>query len=241
VSGKTFGVADNDVGRARAESLLERVHLGRRTAASGRGIGLVRHEHHVLCHSVAVKPVHPFNLGKQSFHYIAHMVYIQPCGVERGIGDFGAQYPRQRAYAAARGNGFIFNNQRGGSHACNHTVAAFIERKRGLAYYRTRGRRSGSQKARQYPFLHDFCGNIVGGNYNDALGAAGAYPVLGYAHCLRGGGTRRAYMRCGPSGVNPLAELTVAYRYCFQQEIRAEFVAAILPRVITREIVGIPA
>ena len=89
MTGEALGVGDDDRVGVGTEHLAQRVDLGRRAAAAGRRVRLVRDEHRLArdaCRS------HPAGLGlPEPLHHVANVLDVEPGAVERAVRGHRAQ------------------------------------------------------------------------------------------------------------------------------------------------------
>ena len=93
--------------------------------------------------------------------------------MEGAVGRDRAEHLADRVEPAGSGGGPVLDDDGGGAHADDHAVAAAIEGQRGLFDDLVGGGGAGGQEPGADPREHGVAGDVVGGDDDDPLAAAG--------------------------------------------------------------------
>ena len=85
VTGKTFGVADNDMANIRPERRFQSVSFRTGRPATSWRIGFMRNKYQLFGNIAAVETKVFLRTGYQTIHHLGHMSYIQPGNMETAV------------------------------------------------------------------------------------------------------------------------------------------------------------
>src|SRR5579864_6985505 len=161
-------------------------------------------------------------VGDQVFHHLADVLDIKASSVECAVGGDGGEYLANRLNAALTRALGTFNDECGGAHADDQSVAAAVEGNGGLGNNFVRGGSSAGEEAGAHPVDQMVGGDVVGGDDDHAAATAGADPVLRQRNRLRGGRAGRVELRIWTPGPDEFGELRMPHRQGAQQETALE-------------------
>ena len=100
VTGKPFGIADDDTADIFAKGGFKRIRFRAGGTAAGRGIRFMRDKYQLFSDIAAGNAALAFGLGHQVIHYLGHVAYVQTGYVETAVADFRSQHFSKRLHAA---------------------------------------------------------------------------------------------------------------------------------------------
>ena len=215
-------IGDNDLVGLVAEHGTQRVDFCRRTAAPGRRIRFVRHEHRLRRKLVTRQAVFLLDLRDKLFHHTRDVIDVETGAMKCAVCRHGSEQFRDRLQPASARGGLAFYNDGGRSHSGDHAVSPAVERGRRIFRVLVRSGSAGRQEAGADPFHQVLRRDVVGGHDDDALAAALANPVFCECHCLRATGARAVNLRIGAARTDLFGELGVAHRQDAEQELAVE-------------------
>ena len=222
VAGEALRVGDDDVVGRLAEGLAQGHHFGSGAAAASRGEGLVRHEHHLRGHGIAVEAKAALGCCHQVLHHQRNVIDIQPGAMKSAVAALAAQQFDDAAHPAFAHGVLTFDHQGAGAHAQQGAVAALVEGQGGQVDAVVGGGGAGGQKARAHPLDQVVAGDVVGPDHDHAAAAARADPVFGDGDGLGRAGAGGVHLRIGAAGADVLGELAVAHGQDAEEEAAVE-------------------
>ncbi|OPZ52609.1 MAG: hypothetical protein BWY91_02247 [bacterium ADurb.BinA028] len=221
VTGEALGVGDDDLVGIGSEGLAQGVDFGRGAAATGRGVGLVRHEHQRRRDRVPVDAP-TLGLGDNGLHDAADVVDVQPGAVEGAVGDDRAKHLGDRLDATLASGLGRLDDQGRRTRADDHAVPTPVERRGRILDQLVGGGGAGGEEAGAHPRHELLASGVVSGDDDDPTGPPGADPVLGDRDGLGGAGTGRVDLRVRAAGADDLSELRVPHRQHPEEEPAVE-------------------
>ena len=234
MAGEPLGVGDQHPLRGVAEDPAQRVDLGRRAAPSGRRVGLVGDEHHLLADPVAVQAGR-LGSGDHVLHHVADVVDVEAGAVEGAVGDGRAEHLADRRDPAFARRVGALDDQRRGAHPEQHSVATLIEGQGGLLDDLVSRGCAGGQEPGADPRQQLVRGRVVGRDDDRPPAASHADPVLGDRDGLGRACAGRVDLRVRPARADQLGELGVTHREDAEEEAAVEpirFLFELDPQVV---------
>ncbi len=222
MAGAPLGVGNHDAVGGAAEDPAERVDLGLGAAAARRGVGLVRDEHHLARHGVAIDPPPPLDLGDQALHHLADVTDVEPRAVEGAVGGDRAEHLADRREAPLARRLGALQHRRGGAHADQQAVPPAVEGERRLLDPRVGGRGAGGEKAGGEPAEQAVAGDVVRRDDHRAAAPPGADPVGGQREGLGGRRAGGVDLGVGAARADGFGELRVAHGEDLEEEAAIE-------------------
>ncbi len=224
VAGEALGVGDDQVVGGMAEGMAQRGHLGGCAAAAGRRVGLVRDEHGLRGHAVAVDAETPLRRRDQAVHHLRDVLRLQAGGVVGAVGRLAAEQLGDAAHAALAHGILALDDQGAGPHAQHRAVTAAVEGQGDGVDAIVGGGGAHGQKARADPLDQVVAGHVVAADHDHAAAAPGANPVFGQGDGLRSGSAGGIDLRVRPACADELCKLTMAHRHDAEKEAAVEFI-----------------
>ena len=228
MAGETLGVGDHDLTGRGPEHAPYGIDLRLGAATPGRRVGLVGDEDRVRRDLVAVDAPPALGRRDEVLHHLTDVVRIESGAVEGAVGGDRAEDLGDGLDAASLSRRCGLDHDRRGPHAEDHAVASEVERDGGFGHDVIGGRRARGEESRPHPLEQPIAGHVVARHDHDPLATAGADPVLGQRHGLRGAGAGRVDLRVRPPGADVLGKLRVAHRQRVEQELAIELVRVVL-------------
>ncbi len=224
VAGHPLGVGDLDLGEDRSEGVAQGHGLGFGAAAAGGGVGLVGEVQEVGREAPARNPVERLHATQELVELFGVARNVQTGVVPRGVEHVGAQQLADGGDAAfGQGVGrFDDDAHRAGAH--DHAVAAQIEGQCRLVEVGFGARRPGAQEARAQVGEAGLGGRVVGGDHEEAIGAAGTDHLFGEGHGRASGGARRVDLEVGSHRADQACQTVVGQHRDLVDELVVEVV-----------------